>query len=174
MSVEATVEALASKQEIYECILRYARGSDRYDEQLMRSTFHPDAVVDRERIWQVDEWLELSMARDRTRARMHHIGNVLIELDGDTAVAETYWIAYQAWAEDETHYLRTRAARYADRFERRDGSWKVAYRGVVDDWSCVQQVGAAIEQGHSDLVGLPFPADPIYALLAGAASARGE
>jgi hypothetical protein len=167
MTNESRLTELLAKQDIYECIMRYSRGSDRYDADLIRSTFHPDAVVDRERKWSVDEWIEVSMNRDRSRARMHHIGNVLIEVDGSSAVAETYWIAYQVWSEGDNRLVRSRAARYADRFECRNGQWKVSYRGVIDDWSHTQEVGPEIEQGHSDLVGRPFPGDPIYALLNG-------
>jgi hypothetical protein len=162
MTSDSRIVDLLAKQEIHECILKYARGSDRYDEELMRSTFHPDAVVEREVVWPLDEFLAMSMQRDRSRARMHHIGNILIEIDGDRAVAETYWLAYQVWSENETRLVRTRAARYVDRFERREGAWKVAYRGVVDDWSYTQEVGPEIEAGHSNLVGQPFPLDPIY------------
>jgi SnoaL-like domain len=165
MSGEAALNALLAKQEIYECIMRYARGSDRYDKELMRSTFHPEAVVEREKVWELEEFLSLSMARDRSRARMHHMGNVLIELDGLRAVAETYWLAYQVWTEADTRFVRTRAARYVDRFECRAGTWKVLYRGVVDDWSYVQEVGPEIGSGHSNLVGAPFPMDPIYRVL---------
>jgi len=165
MTNESRLTELLAKQDIYECIMKYSRGSDRYDADLIRSTFHPDAVVDREKKWSVDEWIDVSMNRDRSRARMHHIGNVLIEVDGSTAVAETYWIAYQVWSEDGARFVRTRAARYVDRFECRDGDWRVLYRGVVDDWSYTQEVGPEITQGHSDLVGQPFPTDPIYALL---------
>lgn len=165
MTNESKLTELLAKQDIYECIMRYARGSDRYDAELIRSTFHADAVVDREKKWSVDEWIALSMNRDRSRARMHHIGNVLIEVDGSTAVAETYWLAHQVWSEEGARFVRTRAARYVDRFECRDGDWRVLYRGVVDDWSYTQEVGPEISQGHSNLVGQPFPLDPVYALL---------
>lgn len=164
MTNESRLIELLAKQDIYECIMKYSRGSDRYDEDLIRSTFHPEAVVDREKEWSVEEWITLSMNRDRSRARMHHIGNVLIEVHGSTAVAETYWLAYQVWSEDGARLVRTRAARYVDRFECRDGDWRVLYRGVVDDWSYTQEVGAEIDQGLSKLVGQPFPQDPIYAL----------
>jgi SnoaL-like domain len=162
MTHEARLLELLAKQDIYECIMRYARGSDRYDADLIRSTFHPDAVVDREKEWSVEDWIALSMNRDRSRARMHHIGNILIEVDGSAAVAETYWLAYQVWTEDGTRLVRTRAARYVDRFECRDGQWRVLYRGVVDDWSHTQEVGPEISGGLSNLLGQPFPDDPIY------------
>lgn len=162
MTDDTRLVELLAKQDIYECIMKYSRGSDRYDEELIRSTFHPEAVVDREKEWSVEEWITLSMNRDRSRARMHHIGNVLIEVHGATAVAETYWLAYQVWTEDGVRRVRTRAARYVDRFECRDGDWRVLYRGVVDDWSYTQEVGPQIDQGLSGLIGQPFPQDPIY------------
>lgn len=161
------LQELVAKQAIHECIMRYCRGSDRFDADLIRSTFHHDGVVERERTFTREEWVELSMARDRARARSHHVDNVLIEVDGETAIGETSWIAYQVWSDGGVRYVRTRAARYVDRFVRRAGEWRVVYRGVVDDWSFTQEVGAQIDQGRSALVGRDFPDDPIYLISRG-------
>ena len=89
----------------------------------------------------------------------HFIGNCLIELDGDTAQAETYFHAYHrfaggggtaenreaagmagageaadtmVWPEGESELML--AGRYLDRIERRDGVWKISYRKMICDW----------------------------------------
>src|SRR5262249_23624395 len=74
----------------------------------------------------------------------HHIGNVLIELQGERAGAETYWVAYHRIPADAggTGLVAGRGAetdlfiggRYIDRFERRDGGWKIARRVGIHDW----------------------------------------
>ena len=43
---DLAVQLLLDKQEIYEVILRYCRGIDRLDEELLLSVFHPDAYAD--------------------------------------------------------------------------------------------------------------------------------
>ncbi len=157
------LDELISKQEILECIMKYSRGVDRFDRELMLSTFHPDAIDDHGEELTPEAFVDYAMRRDKSRSRIHHIGNVLIELYGDQALAETYWLAYQAWNEGGTHYLRSRFGRYADRFERREGVWKVAHRRVIDDWSKVEQYDSAAE-GLSKHRGSHFPEDPVYVL----------
>ena len=62
------------------------------------------------------------------------------------------------------------AGRYIDRFEKRDGEWRIAKRMVVYDWirhlgspegTEAQRFGPRVPQGA------PFPQDPVYALLRG-------
>jgi hypothetical protein len=42
--MEAKVQELLDKQEIYEVLMRYCRAIDRGDEPLMRSVYHPDGI----------------------------------------------------------------------------------------------------------------------------------
>lgn len=100
----------------------------------------------------------------------HCILNCLIDLEGDVAHGETYFHAYHrfgaleareegmnghtgsrdamryanvqdsdlAWPEGDTEVIL--AGRYLDRFERRDGVWKFAYRKMICDWCRTQPV----------------------------------
>ena len=40
----ALVRELKDRQEIYDCIMRYCRGIDRLDRDMLLSAYHPDAV----------------------------------------------------------------------------------------------------------------------------------
>src|SRR3546814_5830291 len=64
----------------------------------------------------------------------HMVTNVLIELDGDVAFVESYVEAVldAATRREVVH------GRYLDRFERRDGDWRIAYRRVVRDMHRVE------------------------------------
>src|SRR5579872_4652425 len=42
----ARLEHVADRQEIYDCLVRFCRGVDRFDRELMMSAFHPDAIDD--------------------------------------------------------------------------------------------------------------------------------
>lgn len=162
---ETPVNDLLAKQEIYECILRYCRGTDRNDRDLIAGQYHPDGVDDHGLVGEQlgTQWADDLMGRDRTRTYVHHIGQVLIELYGDDAFAETCWVAYQSWEENGTRRLRTRMGRYADWFQYRGGAWKVLVRRVIDDWSKVETVESVIAD-RSVYTGAPYPRDPIYRL----------
>ncbi|MTB88965.1 nuclear transport factor 2 family protein [Aeromicrobium senzhongii] len=122
----------------------YARGTDRCDPDLIADAYHEDAWDDHGNFrGGRDVVVDTIVGRGAAaRASMHHLGNVLIELLGDTAHVETYFMACQDLEIDGARFTRMRAGRYLDRFERRDGRWRVAHRTVVDDWSRLDEVVA--------------------------------
>ena len=113
--------ALVDKQAIAEVVLRYCRGIDRLDMELVRSCYHPGGI-DHHTGFEGDRdayvlWVEPLLRR--LTSSMHMVGNQLIELDGDLARSETYGTAFHlAIAPGESF---TTGFRYVDRFERRDG-----------------------------------------------------
>jgi hypothetical protein len=146
-----TVEQLSDRQEIADVILRYARGIDRFDLDLVRSCYHPDAYDDHGAVkGSVDEFLAgAATFLPRFEATMHFMGNMLIELDGDVARAETYAIAYHRQLLDDGAGRDDAAGiRYVDRFERRAGEWKIAYRVVLMEWRRVDPVPAGRVRGY--------------------------
>jgi hypothetical protein len=138
---------MADKQEIHEVLMRYCRGVDRGDPELLRSVYHPGAV-DRRGPFQFDdahtEFAAFSVPRlDQSKGvAQHHITNYLIELDGDSADVESYFISYQPTKlEDGDEVLSVIGGRYLDRFDRRDGRWAISERSVIIDWSRVAFTG---------------------------------
>ena len=92
-----------------------------------------------------------------------NLGNILIDLAGDVANVETYFLAVQRREEDGKTFTRTRAGRYLDRFEKRDGVWRVANRRVIDDWSRLDEVvQAAREVGPDNTHGTRDRTDASY------------
>ncbi len=93
---------LIARQEIADVIYRYARGIDRLDFDLVRSCYHSDAYDDHGAFaGNVDEFIEAAgVFLQRWTATQHFMGNMLIEIDGDFARAETYAVAYHR-LEDE-------------------------------------------------------------------------
>lgn len=135
--MQNALEALLAKQACAELVYRLARGIDRCDEALLRSVFHPDATDDhgmfKGSAADFVTWvLPLLATMERTQ---HFIGNVLIEVAGDTAAGESYFIAHHSLAESQAGTYSIAAGRYLDRFERRDGAWRIAHRQAVYDWS---------------------------------------
>ena len=127
------------KWEIHEVLMRYCRALDREDEQLLRSVVHPDSVWVRGTNVQrgpqvVPDLLGLTKNGTSTTG-MHTICNELIEVYGDVALSECYWVSYSAGTANGQDYTAETAGRYEDRWERReDRQWKIAHRTFLIEW----------------------------------------
>jgi hypothetical protein len=132
------IRELLDKQAIAEVVFRYCRGIDRCDEALMRSTYHPDALDEHGSFkgtgW---EWCRYIVEQLPTRWEFtyHMVPNLLIRVVGDQAFSEGYVLAHQARTEDGERMLYTFGGRYADRFERRDGVWRISHRVAIHEWT---------------------------------------
>jgi ketosteroid isomerase-like protein len=133
------VEELIDKQNILEVLYRYCRAVDRRDWELLKSVYYEDAIDDHGvfsgRGW---DFVEFSKSLTATMGpTTHTIGNHLIELEGDVAYCESYLTAYHCDIPNSQGELIDMAlgARYQDRFEKRDGEWRIANRRVIFDWN---------------------------------------
>jgi hypothetical protein len=133
--MDPELRTLLDRQQILDCIHRCTRGVDRLDVDLTLSAYHEDAIdchgpfrgSPREFV----EWL---WPRQETRwSSQHFVTNHTVELDGDIAHAETYWLV--SLRHKEPHEITFGGGRYVDRFERRNGEWRIAVRNVVAEWS---------------------------------------
>jgi hypothetical protein len=134
---EARLDALLDRQDIYDCLTRMQRGTDRFDRALFLSAFHVDAVIAAGPfVGNPADLFDWSRTLQETmhKATLHSLLNHSCELDGDTAHTETYYL-YIAANPDATNILA--AGRYIDRFDRRDGIWKLAARNTVIEWSII-------------------------------------
>jgi hypothetical protein len=136
-----TLERLDAEACIKNSLARYARAVDRRDWEALRECYHPDATDEHgEFSGTIDEFIPWVRARHaNVPFSAHFLGNCLIEfLNDTTALVETYFNAIQRKpaancqkGEVDSDML----GRYLDRFERRQGTWKVAQRIVVyDGW----------------------------------------
>src|SRR5207245_5846534 len=108
--LEARLRVTADQQEIHDALMRYCRGVDRGDAELIASSFHADAVSD---LGTGPVSAHASAARiveglNKMGTSMHFIGNVLIEVEGDVAYAEAYFISYLAMKREDKDYTRAR------------------------------------------------------------------
>ncbi len=128
---------VADKLECTELVTRVARAIDRCDAVLLKTLFHPDATDDHGIFaGSAEEFIDWVMPVLATMKRTQHIiGQVLIEVDGDHAAGESYFIAHHAMSGPDGDVFMIAAGRYLDRFERRDGCWKISHRHAVYDWS---------------------------------------
>ncbi|MGE3690885.1 MAG: nuclear transport factor 2 family protein [Novosphingobium sp.] len=150
-ALEAKVREMTDRQEIWECIRKTARGNDRFDIDLITGAYHEGAIheLGLKEISGQDYGEHANHAhRLIADANMHNVSMPLIELDGDTAHAETYNIGLFLDPGGET--ARVLAGRYLDRLERRDGEWKIVLRRATVE---VALEGKAILPNGSTLPG---------------------
>lgn len=146
MSERDSLEYLAARLEISDAMATYCRGVDRGDDDLMASIFQPDADV--------SHGLHARTHADDPAYGSftffhHHIGNQVVEITGDRAASETYLSATQGFVLDGVDYEMHVKARYLDRWERRDGPFKVVYRRVVWDSVRTEQSSPTWPDGAS-------------------------
>ena len=131
------LDDLLSKQEIQERVSDYMRGLDRLDARLQRSVFWDDATTDYG-IFKGDAEGFVAFAQNALRphkSNQHLIGQIRIDLEGDVGFGEVYFIAYHRIEQDGADRDLFIAGRYIDRYERRGGVWKIAFRAELVDWS---------------------------------------
>lgn len=127
----------ADKLECTELVARLARAIDRCDPALLADVFHPDATDDHGIfIGSASDFIEWVIPLLKTMKRTHHvIGQSLIEVDGDHAAGESYFVAHHELTRPDGDIFLIAAGRYLDRFERRNGEWKIMHRHAVYDWN---------------------------------------
>ena len=129
---ERVLMDLKDRQDIFDCLIRYCRGMDRFDRDVLASAYHPDAMDDHgEYVGGVAGFIDYYFAyhtKNQTRT-MHSLSNHSCEIDGDTAHCETYYAFTSVNTFKPAHTFAT--GRYIDRLEKRDGQWKIAARICV-------------------------------------------
>lgn len=131
----AEVRRLRDRTEIRDCVERYARGMDRRDRDLLRSAYHDGAIDDHVGfVGDVDAFIDWAFAYHATQTRyQHYLLNHTVDVDGDTAHAETYYLFVGTDREPANH-MTISGGRYVDRFERREGRWGIVARVCVAEW----------------------------------------
>ena len=175
--IDATRAALA-KQDIHDLIMAQARATDRRDENSLKSLWHAGATVDVGGFFTggANEYCEFVLQGTVDLKRMYHsVANEWSRVEGDSAVAESYVIAFTTAREEadeaSTDMDELIGGRYLDRFERRDGTWKFTHRSYVMDWTMRQPSTDQSDEPDSMYAslrtrGTAFPKDPVYALWA--------
>jgi len=132
-----TVEQLIAKQEITDLLGRYMRGLDRLDRELLRSVFHDDAITDYGFFkGGPDGFVEMAYNALKDHLSNHHlIGQTNIDIEQDTAFGEIYFQAFHRLVVEGAQRDLFISGRYVDRYEKRDGEWKIIYRSEINDWA---------------------------------------
>ena len=131
------VARLAAHEDVRNRIFGYTRALDRLDAELLLAQFWPDARVDYGTFYsgEVGGFVEMALGfQGGMRDTQHLVGNVLCSVDGPHATAESYVHAHHVIVQGNDLVQLMVGARYLDRFECREGDWRIAYRTEVLDW----------------------------------------
>lgn len=165
MSLEDDIRDIVDRNKIQSVIYQYCRAIDRVDTELWKDVYWPNAIHNHGAFdggaWDFIDFAAPQVAK-YFAATQHNITNISYEIRGDIAHTESYLIAlhriagnievatqvfgleyaraHKDTAEFHDHIL---IARYLDRFERRDGRWRIAKRTAVQDWN-INQPGSAL------------------------------
>jgi ketosteroid isomerase-like protein len=126
----AFLEELEARTAIEDCLKRFARAVDRQDWKLARELYH-DGAFDDHGFFKGPPDAFLAHIAEMHKVQehsMHFNTNVLIEFQSrERAFVETYVLVLQRFADKRV----TASARYLDRFEKKNGEWRVAHRTLV-------------------------------------------
>ena len=169
---DPAIQALLDRQAITDVIHLYLRGADRADAALIAAAYHDDAIEDHGGVYHgaASDYVAL-MAKMLPRAGvMNHLAtNIVIELDGDVAHGEHYILAFARMKKDGETFDTLTLARALDRFERRDGAWRIAHRRLVWEWNHEMAYaeswgrGLMFPPGTTLTMAAKKPDDPLYA-----------
>jgi hypothetical protein len=160
---EERLQALFDRQDIADLSHRYSRACDRLDRDLLEAVYWPDGSDDHGAFaGSAPDYVDWVMDLLSGWTSVHHDNtNILIELDGDTAFGEVHWTGYYSYDIDGVPHDQLAAGRYLDRYERRNGEWRIKHRTCVTDWSRVEP-GADWRTARGRLVGRRKPDDLLY------------
>lgn len=146
------LERLTAEAEIRRRLVDYCHGIDRCDAALTASAYHPNATDDHGSfVGTGHDFAEYAAKRlaDRFEATQHSTGDPAIDfVDDTTAVTVTYVRAEHLGRDADGAFLLTFEGEYRDRFERRDGAWRIADRVVVHAWDETRRIDEAFERGR--------------------------
>lgn len=138
---------LSDRQAIHDCLMTYSRAVDRLDRDLLLSVYHADAVDDHGSfVGGPEAFADWAIAL-HTKLHLSHQHcqfNATVDLDGDTAHAETYFMFVGMNRAGDP--LAMTGGRYIDRLEKRDGRWAIAARLCVRDWAPLKAIPDTLDQ----------------------------
>lgn len=169
--MDPRVQELLDHHEIRKVLATYCHACDRADEALMASTYTgADSFDDHGLVRAAGPEYARQMTAlvvGRTEAVSHILGQSLINVDGDSAVAETFFLGLMRLLPDDNGVARLNqlAGRFVDQFERVQGSWKIRHRTCVRDTSITFRVEEDMQATYGMAAGTRDAADPGAGLL---------
>jgi hypothetical protein len=170
-TTDEMLRELLVKDRLHELEMAYCRGVDRRDAALLHSIFFEDAIEEHGDMYsgsatEFADWVFRDFL-PKYELTTHYVLNEWYRVDGDKAEGETHRLSYhRERAADGSATEAIAACRTFNRYECRDGVWKISYRSVVRDWVTQRPVDASLYHGHFGMaLSQPNDQDDSYRLL---------
>lgn len=168
--MDPRLQDMLDHHEIRQLLATYCHGCDRGDEVEMAGTYSAESWDDhgprkmegrRFSIETIEESLRT------TKLVSHLLGQSLIQVAGDSAGAETYFIATVVYPgrNGMADVFNQLGGRYVDTLARENGAWKIAKRICVREWSISHPTERDWLAGKGFAEARRDGADPSYAAL---------
>ncbi|MGQ4600667.1 nuclear transport factor 2 family protein [Nocardia sp. R6R-6] len=130
---------LLDKQAIRDVLAVASRGVDRVAPEVLRAAYHEESIdYHGAFVGSGPEFAALPGRNSPDNLMAHHaLGQSLIDIEGTTAFAETYFLMnFERFARKRAEVrIGTMIGRYIDRLDKIDGEWRISVRKVVIDSS---------------------------------------
>jgi ketosteroid isomerase-like protein len=143
---EQKLQEMVDYYEICKVINRYCRAFVINDSDLLRSVYHVDGIDNHgEGDVPVGDFVDsIFDVVHQFDVMTHMMGQVDAEIDGDVAHVESHVLGGMQVSADGNAQKSILGGRYVDRFEKRDGEWRIAHRSFITDW--VTSIDAPIDE----------------------------
>lgn len=133
---ETELRDYAARRAIHKLVYTYMRAQDRLLPELHRSVFADDAYVDCGHYkGSAAGFVDFAQGfLGDLRASQHLVGQIDVDIAGDTATGEIYFLAQHRLIEGGEEKDLIVAGRYIDEYCRRAGVWKILRRHELVDW----------------------------------------
>ena len=134
---EKEIATLIEENKIKRILYLFCRATDRCDTELLSTLYHEDALhIHGHYNGPASGFIAaVKSIYARMDSATHHLTNILIDIDGDVAHSESNSLVICARDQGEggERIDLVLSVRFLDRFEKRNGQWKIAKRRVVYD-----------------------------------------
>lgn len=170
---------LEARRQIEAALARVARGVDRLDRELMISGYHPEAMDYHGSFegspTEFADWV-IERHTGNVEQCMHFLGQINLEIDGDRASCESNVVVFYRVVKEGVPYDMLSPGRYLDRFECRDGEWKIIERLAMHEKDRLDPVVFKMQGPFVDMLSKARrdKEDPSYAFFSGAPMPRAK
>ena len=162
------LEDMSCERDICAVLARYCRGVDRGDADMISSAYWEDGYDDHgPSKGKPQDFAQVVTARMAAVGVVgqHHVTNVTIVRNADTAHVESYYLAFNPEVDSASGkgQIKLIVGRYLDVFKRRGSEWRILKRLTVVDWAQPDCDGSEWPRLAPFLKGAQLDADPSHA-----------
>ena len=148
-SKDGLLAELDARKQIHDCLVRWCRGVDICDRDLILSAYHDDAHDDhgsfKGSAHDFADWV-IKLHLEHFVWTRHHHTNERVAINGDKASVESYVMGVLRSRKDGNLFDMVGYGRYLDRFECRNGIWRIVDRFTAADATRIDKVVAEFNE----------------------------